>query len=146
MYQSGNDQGLLASPDTQASYPGLFLSAPLSVRFQAFSFVLAPEYRLTFAPVHYQGSPLPPNSVGSIAYLRGGLAFDLDGLTVGASGALRTARFAQGLAIDPPAQAGAELHWVLPDSSVALSGFVAGEITSPESFYLMSGLGIGVLF
>ncbi|MFW6293845.1 MAG: PEGA domain-containing protein [Spirochaetota bacterium] len=146
MHQSAGPAGRYASPDTQASYPGLFASLPVSLRIRRVSLVLAPEYRLTVAPVAYGDGPLPANEWGSIAYLRGGVVADLEQLTLGVSAALRSSRLRDRPAVDLPFQAGAELHWIVPGSAVAVSAFVASEIESARDFYLMSGLGVGVLF
>jgi hypothetical protein len=96
--------------------------------------------------VYYGEGSLPENSWGSIGYLRSGIVADIGPVSLGVSGAVRTERVSQGLAIDLPFQAGAEVHWIVPGSSVALSGFAAAEVESITDFYIMSGLGIGVLF
>ena len=83
---------------------------------------------------------------GVIASLLAASAFVAIGFTLGWSAALRTRRLDAGLAIDLPFQTAAEVHWILPSSSVAVTGFLAAEIESASDFYIMSGAGIGVLF
>ncbi len=146
MYQSASETGSTAAPDTQAGAPGFFASLPVTVGSSLFKAVIAPEYRLSYAPVVYGSGALPENSFGSLAYLRVGFASNVDSFRFGMSAALRTARFSGGLALDPPIPVGLEAHWILPNSPVALSAYVAGEFDSLTDFYVMSGAGIGVLF
>ncbi|MFP4113664.1 MAG: PEGA domain-containing protein [Spirochaetota bacterium] len=144
--QTASPDGRIASPDTQTSYPGFYVSLPISIGTGSLDFLLAPEYRLTPAPVAYGDGPLPANRWGSIAYLRTGVVADLSTVSIGLSGAVRSERFSEGFAVDLPVQIGAEAHWIVPGSSVALSFFVASEIESASDFYLMSGIGVGGLF
>ena len=146
MYRNGSPTGEIAGPDTQASYPGLLTALPLVLETGAVTVSLAPEYRFTFAPVVSAGTSLPPNSPGSIAYLRTGVSAQLGAFSLGASTALRSSRLAGGFALDLPVPAGIEAHWILPDSPVAVSAYVAGEFDSLTDFYIMSGAGIGVMF
>lgn len=146
MYQNGDSTGRIAGPDTQAGATGLFAQIPLSLSLGVLDVVLAPEYRYAAAPVVYGGGSLPMNNWNSIAYLRAGLHAQLGAVSLGASSALRTESLSGGFSLQPPLPAGLELHWILPDSAVALSAYVAGEFDALKDFYIMSGAGIGVLF
>ena len=144
-YESPSADGRYAGPDTRASFSGLFVSVPVSFGVGPLSLVTAGELRLTPAEVTY-GPVLPENSLGAIGYLKAGALLDLGTLTVGASAALRSGRLGSGLALDLPFQAGVEVHWLLPGTSVGLTGFAAAEIESAADFYIMSGIGLGFLF
>lgn len=148
-YRSPTVDGLYAGPDTHAAAPGFFGSLPLSLRMGSLALVLVPEYRLAVAPVTY-APDLPANAWTSIVYLRPGVVADIGSVTLGVSAALRstplTGPAAAQPAIQTPVQAGAEVHWIVPGSSVVLSGFAAGEFERADAFYLMGGLGVGVLF
>ena len=140
--------GLICQDDRRFIHqcPGHCHSLPLSARFGVVSLHVAPEYRRTRAEVVYGSDPLASETWGSIGYLRSGLLVDTGRLSVGASAALRSTRFAEGLSLDLPFQAGIEAHWIIPQSSVALTAFAAGEFDSERDFYAIGGLGIGVLF
>lgn len=145
-WRTPTSDGRYAGPDSQASFPGVFASLPLSARLGIVSLVLAPEYRFTPAEVVY-GSDLPAGDHwGSIGYLRTGVLVDARQLSMGASAAFRSTRFDEGVSLDLPFQAGLEAHWIIPGSSVALTAMAAGEIDSARDFYAIGGLGIGVLF
>ncbi len=145
-WRSPTADGRYAGPDTQASFPGVFVSLPLSARLGVVSLHVAPEYRRTRAEVVYGSAPLASETWGSIGYLRSGLLVDTGRFSVGASAALRSTRFEEGFSLELPFQAGLETHWIIPQSSVALSAFAAGEFDSASDFYAIGGLGIGVLF
>lgn len=148
-YRSPTVDGLYAGPDTHGAAPGYFAALPLSLRVGSLAVVVVPEYRLAVAPVTYDSS-LPPNAWTSLAYLRLGIVADIGALTLGASAALRSTPFtgpsATSFRIDLPIQMGVEAHWIVPGSAVVLSGIVAGEFEGADAFYLMGGLGVGVLF
>ena len=145
-WRTPGSDGSHAGPDSQASFPGVFVSLPLSARLGVVSVVLAPEYRLTPAEVTYARDLPAEEQWGSIGYLRTGVLLDSDRLSVGASAAFRTTRFADGVSLDLPFQVGLEAHWIVPGSSVAVSAITAAEIESPRDFYAIGGAGIGVLF
>ncbi|MFW5788438.1 MAG: PEGA domain-containing protein [Spirochaetota bacterium] len=145
-WRTPGSDGRHAGPDSQASFPGVFVSLPLSARMGVVSVVLAPEYRLTPAEVTYAQDLPAEDRWGGIGYLRSGVLLDSDRLSVGASAAFRTTRFADGCSLDLPFQVGLEAHWIVPGSSVAVSAITAAEIESPHDFYAIGGAGIGVLF
>ena len=146
MYQSASDEGLTAGPDTQAGAPGFFAQLPIAMTTGPVTFVLSPEFRYSYAPVVYGDETLPSDTFGSLGYLRSGVNATLGPLQLGLSTAIRTNRFADGLAVSLPVPVALEAHWILPGSPVAVSGYVAGEFDSFSDFYVMSGAGIGVLF
>lgn len=145
-WRSPGPDGRYAGPDSQASFPGFFVSLPLSARVGLVSLLVAPEYRLTPAEVVYGSDLLASEEWGGIGYLRTGLLVDTGRLSIGASAAMRSERFEEGLSLDPPVLGGIEIHWIVPGSSIAVSGLLAGEFDSTRDFYAMGGLGIGVLF
>jgi hypothetical protein len=146
IYRSPSSDGLYAAPDTFANAGGMHASIPVEISFGRVSAVIAPQINLSPAPVHYGGQPLPPNEWGFHSYLKTGVYADLSSLTVGVSAALRSSRLNEGYTIELPFQAGAELHWIVPRTSLALSAFAVAEIERVTDFYLFGGIGVGFLF
>jgi hypothetical protein len=88
--------------------------------------------------------PPPPAAYGWL-YGRFGLLLDLSAFTVGTSVSLRSLRFDQGLGIDLPFQSALEAHWLIPGTQLILSASVAGDFTASDDFYLLGGVGLGIL-
>jgi hypothetical protein len=140
----GAGEGASVRDNPHGGEPGVFVSLPIALKAGSATFSVAPEYRFV-AP----GAGMLPDWHG-VGYLRAGLMTDfmLDtaGLSAGLSAALRTGPLLNGLTVQPPVNIGAELHWILPRSSVALSVFAASDVTSATDFTIYGGLGLGVLF
>ena len=130
--------------DPHAGAAGVFASVPIALRAGAATVSVTPEYRLV-AP----GAGTLPGWHG-VGYLRVGMMTDFPlesgGLSAGVSGALRTGPLRDGWSVDLPVNVGAELHWTLPRSSVALSVFASSQVTSASDFTISGGLGLGLLF
>jgi PEGA domain-containing protein len=144
-YRTPNEEGLYTGPDTLTDFPGFFLAAPLVLSVGPVSLSAAGEFRFAPAPILY-GPGTALNGWTPYAYGRIGLYADLATVTTGVSAAFRTVPLTTGFGLELPMQAGLELHWVIPGTSIALSGFAAGEFNSPTDFYIMGGGGFGILF
>ena len=144
-YRTPSSEGLYTGPDTLTDFPGFFVSIPLLFSVGPISLTAAAEFRLTPAPIAYD-SISPPNEWTPYAYARIGALADLAGVTTGLSASFRTLPLHGGWGFDLPIQAGAELHWVLPGSSLVVTAFAAGEFESVTDFYVMGGGGFGILF
>ncbi|MBN1835232.1 MAG: PEGA domain-containing protein [Spirochaetales bacterium] len=133
------------STDTLANSTGLSVGAPLALQLGAVRLLLEPE--LILSPWRVSYDPAAERAAGfySWLYARTGVLVDLGVLTAGLSASLRSTPFGEAFALDLPFQAAAELHWLLPRSSVFLSFAFAGEFSPPESYYLQGGIGIGLL-
>ena len=138
--------GRYAAPDSQASHAGFFASVPVSLRFASVSATIAPEARLSPAPVWYGTLPRPDERWVGFGYLRYGVGVDVGAVSAGLSGALRTSTFGGPLSIQAPYLAGAEAHVILPGLPVVVSVIAAAEIESRRDFYVMGGIGFGLLF
>ena len=137
--------GVYAGTDTFTDFPGFSLAVPLTVGFGPVALTGSAEVRLAPAPVTYESATLE-NGWTPYGYARIGAYADIKSVTAGISAAFRTTPLTAGIALELPFQAGVELHWVLPGSSLALSTFAAGEFESGRDFYIMGGGGIGILF
>jgi len=144
-YRTPNSEGMYTGSDTLTDFPGFFLSVPLLVSIGPVSLTAAAEFRLTPAPIVY-GPISAPNGWTPYGYGRIGALADLGSVTTGLSAAFRTVPLHTGWAMDLPVQAGAELHWVVSDSSLVVTAFAAGEFESLRDFYVMGGGGFGILF
>ena len=146
-YRSPDLDGLYAGPDTLADFPGFFAALPLELALGPLRITAAPEFRLAPALIIFGDDPRPlTNAWTPYGYLKSGALLDLRNLTLGLSTSVRSTPLNQGWGVDLPFQAGAEVHWVLPGSSLAITAFAAGEFDSWTRFYLMGGAGVGVLF
>ena len=146
MYTAPYADGAFAGPDTQGSHPGFAVTLPAELIIDSFRFTVAPEYRLSPAPVWYGSGSRPSNRWTSLGYLRAAATADLRNWTIGASALIRTGALAEGIRLVAPFNAALEAHWLVPETPVGLSFFVAAEIVSPSDFYAMSGVGVGLLF
>jgi hypothetical protein len=146
VYSEPYADGGYAGPDTQGSPPGFALSVPALLSVGPVQLILAPEYRLSPAPVWYGSGSRPVNEWTSIGNLRLGTVADIADFVIGTSLLLRSTILQNGLRVEAPINAAVEGHWLIPDTPFGLSFFVASEIESPESFYVMSGIGFGLLF
>ena len=144
-YRTPDEEGLYAGPDTLTDFPGFFMAVPLVLSVGPIALTATGEFRLTPAPI-VSGSATALNGWTPYAYGRIGLLADVGAVTTGLSAAFRSLPLTTGFSVDLPMQAGAEIHWVIPGTSVAVSGFAAGEFESLRDFYVMGGGGFGILF
>lgn len=133
------------SLDTFANFPGIAVSLPFELEAGPVRFVLTPE--LLFSPfrVSYAGDPPAPSGLSVWGYAKTGLYLDYGSFVAGLSAAFRSSPFSEGFRLDLPVQAGLELHWMVPGTSLYLSGELAGEFSGPDDFYLMAGGGLGFI-
>jgi hypothetical protein len=137
----------LNGPDTLTNFPGVALSLPLSVGGAA-RLVVTPEVLASPArPVYSEDEPAAASGGWDAwAYARIGAMYERPGWSVGASAAVRSAPFGEGLDIDLAMQAALEGRFIIPESSVFVSGILAGEFAAPDNFYLVGGGSLGVVF
>jgi hypothetical protein len=133
------------STDTLANSSGLSLGMPAALQVGSVALLVEPE--LIVSPWRVSYDPAASREAGfySWLYARTGLLVDLGVLTAGLSLSARTVPFSEGFAIDLPFQAAVELSWLIPGTSLVLSGVLAGEFSPPDSYYLQGGAGLGLL-
>ncbi|HUX21625.1 MAG TPA: hypothetical protein VMW69_10340, partial [Spirochaetia bacterium] len=136
-----------STADTLTNFSGLSLGVPVELRFGPVGFVLMPEVIAAPYAASYS-STVPAFSPTFWGYGRGGIFIDLGSVMTGASVAIRSKPFSEGLGLATvPLAGGWELHWLIPDTQLVLTGTVAGEY-SPDpnvGYYLMAGAGIGFI-
>jgi hypothetical protein len=136
----------LAAPDTLTDFAGISLAAPLELQIGSLRWLLAPELHWGPAAVSY-GVPTPEDEQAALwAYGRTGFLLDIDSLSLGLSAAFRTKPLAQGFQFDPPLAAGAELHWLIPETFLEVSAMLGAEISAIDDYYLMGGGGLGIIY
>ena len=134
--------------DTLANSSGLSVGLPAAIHWGSFSLLFSPE--LIFSPYTVSYDPdeiLEPDLYGWL-YGRAGLLLDMHPFSFGASLTLRTLPFNEGLGLDLPFQTALEAHWQFsksPGRSRFLSLYLAGEFESVDSYYLLGGVGLGIL-
>ena len=135
------------SPDTLTNFPGIALSAPITVGGSA-KLVITPELLASPArPIYSEADAAGAGSGWDAwAYARIGAMYERPGWSVGASAALRSMPFGEGFGIDLPMQAALEGRVIIPGSSVFVSGVLAGELAAVNDFYLVGGGSLGVVF
>lgn len=134
--------------DTLANFTGLGLGLPALLSYGRLTLLLAPE--LVFSPwsVSYdldRELDFSQPAFTAFAYTRGGLILDLNPVTLGFSTSARTLPFDRGFGFDLPVLCALEAHWMLPGTQLFLSLEIAWELTSPNSYYLLAGGGLGLL-
>jgi hypothetical protein len=135
------------SPDTLTNFPGIALSAPIALGGGA-KLILSPEILASPArPVYSEADAAEAGSGWDAwAYARMGAMYEQPGWSVGASAALRSTPFSEGFGIHLPWQAALEGRFIIPGSSVFVSGVLAGEFAAVNDFYLVGGGSLGVVF
>jgi hypothetical protein len=131
--------------DTLANFRGLCVGLPGGVHLGPLTLLFSPEVILSWEAV---GTDPPPPAAYGWLYGRFGLLLDFSPVSVGASISLRSLRFDQfggGFALDLPFQSALEAHWLIPGTQLFLSASVAGEFTSADDYYLLGGVGLGIL-
>jgi hypothetical protein len=134
--------------DTLANSSGLSLGLPTAIRWGSFSLLFSPELILSPYTVSYDPDEVLELDLYGWLYGRAGLLLDVHPFSFGASLALRTLPFNEGLGLDLPFQTALEAHWQFFKShgrSRFLSLYLAGEFEAADSYYLLGGLGLGIL-
>lgn len=134
--------------DTLANSCGLSLGLPAAIHWGSFSLLFSPE--LIFSPytVSYDPDEILELDLYGWLYGRAGLLLDVHPFSFGASLTLRTLPFNEGLGLDLPFQTALEAHWQFFKShgrSRFLSLYLAGEFEAVDSYYLLGGVGLGIL-
>ena len=134
--------------DTLANSCGLSLGLPSAIHWGSFSLLFSPE--LIFSPytVSYDPDEILELDLYGWLYGRAGLLLDVHPFSFGASLTLRTLPFNEGLGLDLPFQTALEAHWQFFKShgrSRFLSLYLAGEFEAVDSYYLLGGVGLGIL-
>ncbi|MBN1696014.1 MAG: PEGA domain-containing protein [Spirochaetales bacterium] len=132
--------------DTLSNFLGISGGVPLQFHAGPFSFVLSPEIVLSVYRVTYTSDYDEESGFYSWGYVRGGLLLDMGTVIAGLSCAVRTLPFSEGFGFDYPALGAAECHFMIPDTSIYVSLAAATEFVSIDNFYVMGGLGLGVIF
>ena len=133
------------STDRLANFTGIGAGLPSSLTLGPVGIVISPEMVLSYTRVYHYPQSAPEPGLFVWAYGKTGLILDLGSLIFGVSASFRTKPFQEGFGLDLPLQGGAEIHWLVPGTQLYLSLALAAEYSSPENFYLLSGLGLGLL-
>ena len=140
--------GILLS-DTLANFTGISLGVPLQLTAGPVSLLAALDL-VGSLWLPYPGGPEASWRDPRLAawlYLRGGLLLDFGQVVGGFSVSARTDPLFQGaLQIGLPVQAGAEVHWLIPNTHLLLSGILAVEMRGFSDLYPMGGGGLGFLY
>ena len=129
------------------------------------SLLFSPELILSPYSVSYDPDETLELDLYGWFYGRMGLLLDLPPFSFGASLTLRTLPFNEGFGLDLPFQTALEAHWLIPKTKRRrparstrtwgggssgprhfLSLYVAGEFESADSYYLLGGAGLGILY
>ncbi len=142
----GVDTVSVLMTDTFADFTGLSVELPLQLQLGRLSLLLTPG---VIGSLWYPYSSSTAASPVAWMYLRGGILLDLGSVSAGVSATTRTEPLPGGVAFlgtPVPFQAGAEVHWLVPGTSILVSGIVAGEYEDDSNYYFMGGGGLGFLY
>lgn len=135
--------GVLLS-DTFADFSAISLGVPLELAAGPVRVLFSPSVAASlWTPMAGTRDP----AFTAWLYLRAGVLLDFGQVVAGVSASARTLPFAAGFpGLGLPVQAGAEMHWLIPNTHLLVSGILASEIESATDFYLMGGAGLGFLY
>lgn len=132
--------------DTQTNYSGFSAGLPLQLSAGPFSFLFCPEFIISPNRVVYVGNEsYPSRPVYIWNYYRTGLWLQWKRIGGGLSAAFRMLPYSEGFGIHWPAAAGAEFHFIIPETQVVLVLQGAGEFSPVLGYYLLFGLGVALL-
>ncbi|MEW5816903.1 MAG: PEGA domain-containing protein, partial [Spirochaetota bacterium] len=129
--------------DSLTNFTGFSLGAPLQLTWGAFNIIFMPEVTLSPNRISYDREY--STSLYIWGYGRAGILLDFKAVTTGLSGSVRTIPFTEGFALQFPLAVGYELHFIIPDTQAVVTAGIAGEFDSEKNFYIMAGVGIGLL-
>jgi hypothetical protein len=136
--------------DTFANFTGVSVEVPLQLSLDRVSFLLTVGATGSlWYPYRLQADGTGVQSAVAWLYLRAGALVDLGPVTAGISASTRTEPLPGGVAFlssPVPFEAGAEIHWLIPGTSLLLSGIIAGEYENGNNYYFMGGGGLGFLY
>lgn len=134
-------RGVLSTEPSFAGYsqfPGLALGAILESRFGPFGFVAAPEVLLSPYPLGISTDTGKDAGFHASLVSRFSLFFDTGGFLAGFSAAAAND--------SSPIFTGFEIHALIPNSLLYLSGFVSWEYRSRENDRILAGGGLGIIY
>ncbi|MDR1179038.1 MAG: PEGA domain-containing protein [Spirochaetales bacterium] len=138
-----------ADPSYEAfsQFPGFATGPAATVRLGAFGLTASPEFQVS---PYAAGREVSTHDVSAHVWtnLRFGIFYEAGFLTAGLSCALPVALFPEKPGVHSPVLSGLELHALIPDSFLNISGFAAWEHSprAGESDYLFLGAGIGIVY
>ena len=136
--------GVLLS-DTFANFSAISLGVPLELVAGPVHLLFSPSIAASlWTPMGASRDP----ALTSWLYLRAGLLLDFGQIVAGVSGSARTSPFGSvPLGIGLPVQAGAEMHWLIPNTHLLVSGAPRGRVQQRGGFlpHGRSGAGLPVL-
>ncbi len=136
--------------DTFANFTGLSVELPLQLSLGAVSGLLSVGVTGSFwYPYLYSTGTNPQQGAVAWMYLRAGVMLEVGSVTAGISASTRTQQLPGGIAFlgSPiPFEAGAEVHWLIPNTRILVSGLFAGEYQDSQNYYFMGGAGLGFLY
>ena len=131
--------------DTFTNFAGLAAGLPASIQWGRLSVFVTPEAQLSPWRVTYDRSYDDSLSPGLWLYGRTGALLDFGDLMAGVSAAFRSQPAGSGFGLDRPFQTGAELHVLIPRTQLFVTAALAAEIEASDAWYLMGGVGLGLL-
>ncbi len=133
--------------DSFSNVTGAGLGFPLSAGIGGFSVIVTPEVVIAPWKVTYTSDYDAITGFFSWLYLRYGMVLDAGGgFSIAVSSVVRTIPFDEGFAIDTPLVAGAEIHYLVPDTQFFVSGLATVEFASLSEYFVSGGIGLGFVF
>jgi len=130
--------------DTMTNFTGLSVSFPAGITLGPVSLIVTPD--IIFSPFRISyTSEASPAGFNLWGYGRSAIILDLGPIWTAFSGSVRSAPFSEGFTVDYPLSAGWEVHWILPDTGIILSGYLSGEFNPVNGLYLNAGGGVGFI-
>ncbi|MBN2444353.1 MAG: PEGA domain-containing protein [Spirochaetales bacterium] len=134
--------------DTFSNYSGLSLGIPFQGNVGPLFLLICPEIIMSPYPVTYSDDYNSETAFNIRGYGRFGIMLDYGVIITGISGAIRTTSFAgpEEFTIHYPLLGAYELHVMVPESNTYISLTVATEFTSADSFNILGGFGLGLIY
>ncbi|MFW6215099.1 MAG: PEGA domain-containing protein [Alkalispirochaetaceae bacterium] len=138
--------GSFGGRDERSAPSGISLQSPVTVYLGRFLFGVSGELHVGIDPVEFE--PEAEGGEPSLwSYLRAGVGYDGEILSLGLSAALRSAPLDEELDRLGPLALGSEARLLLPETPLYISLLAAGDLyPRDERFVLKGGFGAGVLF
>lgn len=132
--------------DTLTNYTGFSAGLPMELVLGPVHITASPEFIISpERVVYFAGEPYPEKTVYIWNYFRAGLAFTWKWIGFGFSAALRMLPYTEGFGIHWPIPAGAEFHFIIPNTQVVLLLQGGGEFSITRGYYIFLGLGAALL-
>jgi hypothetical protein len=150
LFLSLTARGMVAAdPSYEAfsQFPGFATGPAATVRLGSFELTAAPEMQVS---PYAAGREVSTHDVSAHIWtnLRFGIFYEAGFLNAGLSCALPVALFPENPGVHFPVLSGLEIHALIPDSFLNISGFAVWEHSprTDESDYLFLGAGIGIVY